>query len=363
MTFSAQRQAGAKMKHNARVPHARAGWRARVWVSISALLIICLICLAILIRNHFVFSEVDILTYLAVISGASIVLWFGYHHVYHVTGELGSTEVNAVDIHDVLEKRVCERAVELMTSEAARAAESERLVQFGNLAQGLFHDLMSPLSAISLYLERLPQTAETNGASELLGKVSVASVRMRSFMDSVKRCLGDSRAASPERAQLVKEVLIVRDLLAYKARLSSVDVRVGTLAPVSIAMHPMRLHQMIMNLVTNGIDACLVVEDARSCFVEVSSYVNGSQIIVAVSDNGCGIPEHIRQELFERPHTTKVGGTGIGLMTVKSIVENDMHGTITVETKRNRGTTFMISVPRTRIELVTLPSSGECSTN
>ena len=344
MTFFAQRQAG-KNRNNARGPHTRA---ARLFPSlriIPAILVVIAACLVILIRNDFIFSEIDGASYVAIGGGIIFVIWLVSHDMQRSTTQSHVSEHDAGDVQGVLEQRISERAVELMTSEAVRAAESERLVQFGQLSQGLFHDLMSPLSAITLYLERLPASDKTAEAQEMVTKVVAASGHMRSFMDSVKRCLGDTHARA-EQANLKKEILIVRDILAYKARLANVELRIGKIEPTMLPVHPMRLHQLLINLAANAIEACIGRDDRRESFVDISVTNTASHTLISVSDNGCGIAPDLLKIVFEYPHTTKIGGTGIGLMTVKSVVENDLHGTISVESRQGVGTTFTVKIPR-----------------
>jgi C4-dicarboxylate-specific signal transduction histidine kinase len=343
MTFSAHSQASEKMKYKARVPHARASRLLPSKTAQIALVAVILACIAILVSNDFILSQINTASYVAIGCSITFVISLAWHDMQRSTTQSQLSEHNAGSIQGVLEQRISERAVDLITSETARAAESQRLAQFGQLSQGLFHDLMSPLTAIALYLERLAPTTDTAEAREMIHKVSTASSHMKSFMDSVRRCLGD-RENRPEQAQLKKEILIVRDILAYKARLANVEVRVRTMPNVTLPIHPIRLHQLVLNLVTNAIEAC-TGNTLPDSVVEISVRHTPADTTLIVSDNGCGIPSDTVNSLFEHPHTTKPGGTGLGLMTVKSVVENDLRGTISVASREGHGSTFTVKIP------------------
>jgi len=189
-------------------------------------------------------------------------------------------------------------------------------------------------------------------------------------MESVRRHIdgGKGRGAGMEIVDINKEISMARDILAYKARMANVSVDVGLgqrdsvatekAVPVTVIAHPVRVHQMLLNLMSNAIDACSEEacankEGGGTISVSVEKYpalkdhgggTDGS-IKITVADNGCGIPAELLKSLFEQPFTTKSKGTGIGLMTVKTIVEKELGGSIEVKSAEDIGTTFIITIP------------------
>jgi signal transduction histidine kinase len=110
-----------------------------------------------------------------------------------------------------------------------------------------------------------------------------------------------------------------------------------------ILCFPEELNQVWTNLLNNSIHAIKGVGK-----INVSAKRNDNQVIVTFEDNGCGIPESIRDRIFEPFFTTKEAGvgTGLGLDIIKKIVEKH-NGKISFESKEGQGTTFKISLPLT----------------
>ena len=264
----------------------------------------------------------------------------------------GISERSIEKQRDSLEQRIAERTLALKQSEQLRIDELERIAQFGKLSEGLFHDLMSPLSSVSLYMERLSEGhADAKEAQEVVEKAVSASRRMRSFMDNVKKCLGNSSdGIQSGKADIIEEIKSARDVLVYTARMSHTRIEIiAESEPILIPAHPVRVHQVFLNLLANAVDACRERNERDGSHKErtISVMVERleSAVSISISDDGCGIaPEHL-PDVFKKKFSTKEKGSGIGLMTVKSIVETELHGTIEVKSEQGRGATFTIKIP------------------
>jgi signal transduction histidine kinase len=103
-----------------------------------------------------------------------------------------------------------------------------------------------------------------------------------------------------------------------------------------------KLEQVLLNLVTNAFHA---MEDGRSLEITASPS-NDQAVVISVSDNGNGIPKKNLQKIFEPFFTTKQKnqGTGLGLAITFGLVKK-LHGSISVESEENKGTTFTITLP------------------
>ncbi|MFN3165755.1 MAG: ATP-binding protein [Phycisphaeraceae bacterium] len=118
------------------------------------------------------------------------------------------------------------------------------------------------------------------------------------------------------------------------------DIEPG-LPPVPIEQSGM--HQAVLNLLQNALDAC---EEGRGAVTLACRYDELDQEIkIIVTDNGVGMTRAQRKDLFQPFHSTKgYGGTGLGLVVTKKIVE-EHGGEIAVQSKPKQGTTFTISLP------------------
>jgi len=117
-----------------------------------------------------------------------------------------------------------------------------------------------------------------------------------------------------------------------------------------------RLEQVFLNLIMNARDALDEKEanaagDPVEKVLRIRSYLEGNAVVATVTDSGVGMSEAVREKVFEPFYTTKpVGkGTGLGLSISFGIVR-DYDGTIEVESKQGRGTTFRLSFPAAEVE-------------
>jgi signal transduction histidine kinase len=255
------------------------------------------------------------------------------------------------DERDALGRIVTTRTKELIASEQMRTAELEKSAEFGELSQGLFHDLMNPLSSLALYIENMAtKENRPEKAKEMIEKAVIASRRMESFMNSIKHTTAKAVKTTDCSADLIQELATVRDLLAYKARMAGVKIVIEKINAVFMRIHPIRLHQLLLNLISNAVDACAVQsmrcgQDRFEGLVKISTIQDGQELKIIIADNGCGIPANKIKEVFNHPFTTKPEGTGIGLITVKKIVEEELQGKISMISQENKGATFAITIP------------------
>lgn len=245
------------------------------------------------------------------------------------------------------EKSLSPKTLEEITKKSARTAELERVATFGELSKGLFHDLINPLSTVSLSIERLA-TKETSPAEaeELIQTAIAASRRMGSFMESVRSAMGDSLPDTTEhRSYISTELSTVFDLVAYKARMANVRIIIDSGNTKEICLHPIRLQQLLLNLISNSIEACERADTDQEKLVTIRSKTDSSRGYISVADTGCGIAtEHIPL-LFTDYFSTKPHGTGIGLRTVQTIVKYELNGSITITNVPTGGTLCEISFP------------------
>lgn len=301
---------------------------------------------------------VDMVMYVLLIALIICILWLSNRHIRSSHSRMDASDKFIDSERASFERRISERTTALMRAEEQRLIELQRNAEFGKLSQGLFHDLISPLSAVSLYAQELSaHTQYSEKTKEAIRVVTESSRRMNSYMESVKRSLssdaGQASTGYRVEAELHKEISIVTDILGYKARMAGVEIVVNQpTEKILLPIHPVRLHQLLINLVSNAIDACIAQTAAsgetpgkdREHKVTISALKNGSHIELSVADTGCGISAEHQARLFKDQFTTKNGGSGIGLMTIKSVVNGDLGGTIEVKSKEGKGAEFVVRI-------------------
>jgi CheY-like chemotaxis protein len=227
----------------------------------------------------------------------------------------------------------------------------------GRLAGGVAHDFNNMLSVILGHAElAMDQTDQTHFLYEDLREIYQAAERSA---DLTRQLLAFARkqTISPRIMDLNETV---EGMLRMLRRLIGEDVDLvwepeAQVWPVK--MDPSQVDQILANLCVNAKDALpgggkIVIEtttrtlDAAYCH-DHAGFLPGDYVVLAVSDNGCGMSPDIQANLFEPFYTTKeVGrGTGLGLATIYGIVKQN-NGFINVYSEPGTGTTFRIYIPR-----------------
>jgi two-component system, cell cycle sensor histidine kinase and response regulator CckA len=226
---------------------------------------------------------------------------------------------------------------------------TQRLELIGTLAGGIAHDLNNILQVIITNLDLASAaTALDKRLSKYLDDASQGAKRATSLS---RRLLTFSKGGAPVKQALdVSEILTHAVLLALSgSKLKSHFAFQRDLYPV--VGDPVQLTQVIENVVINACEATpqrgkLLVraENVDQSIPGSSELPPGRYVRVEIEDSGTGISESIRDRIFEACFTTKPGGSGLGLATVKSIMEQHGGG-ITIESAVGRGTIVSLMLP------------------
>lgn len=209
------------------------------------------------------------------------------------------------------------------------------------------HDLKAPLSVLYGYAHMLNDTPELSARSHALVSALIENVdRMhdliQSLLDLAQIEAGMGGEAEP--CDLVKLINNAREMLERQAQ-DKRQALTFELAPVSPVMtNPVRLTQVIYNLVGNAIK--YTPSGGR---IRVATEQSADQVRLVVKDNGPGIPLSVQPRLYEKFYrgeeaTGNTDGTGLGLAIVKSIVES-YGGSVWVESQPGEGSTFGCALP------------------
>ena len=151
------------------------------------------------------------------------------------------------------------------------------------------------------------------------------------------------------RGEETEKTAALKTVAEFAARIARAELRAHARIHVSgpaidVGIGPVKLLQIVLNLLVNSAHA--VQRQARAGVIEVRWEPEGAQVRLEVVDNGCGIPEALRQKVFEPLFTTKpVGmGTGLGLGIIRDFVL-EAGGTVTLQSVPGEGTTFTIMLP------------------
>ncbi|MCH8494391.1 MAG: PAS domain-containing protein [Balneolales bacterium] len=232
-----------------------------------------------------------------------------------------------------------------LTERAIRQTQmerSERLASLGHMAAGVAHEIGNPLTAISSIIQLLQRSTEDSKQQKQLERVRENISRITKI---VRDLVDFSRPISPEVASMSVNDTIgdAIGLLKHDARCRNVqfDIKLEKKIPHINAV-PDKIYQVILNLVLNAVDA---TTGMTKPVINVRSYTENRNIVVTVSDNGPGIPVHIRRQIFEPFFTTKQVGKGTGLgLSVSHHILTGVGGTLEADSIPGK-TTFKITLP------------------
>ena len=222
-----------------------------------------------------------------------------------------------------------------------------KLASLGELAAGVGHEINNPLAIIQNVLRKISKKATQGRINEseikhFLDMGTEASVRIAKITEGL-RVFSRADSKMNEDFDLRDSIQTTVDLVTELYRHENITIQfLCDEEQFFINANRGRIDQVIMNLLANAKDA-LQDKDHGSIKVSLKSIEDNCQI--SVSDNGTGIPDKIRNKIFDHFFTTKeVGkGTGIGLSLVNSIIQ-EHRGSIDMHSS-NLGTTFNITLP------------------
>ena len=272
------------------------------------------------------------------------------------------------------------QAHEALKQAQGQLVQSEKLVALGQMVAGVAHEVNNPLAFVSNNLAVLQR--DTAALAEMValyrrGESAIAAAQpdlaaqltalgQRIDLDYTLDNLAGLIARSRDGLKRIQQ--IVRDLRDF-ARLdenvvhetdlnpgieSTVNIVRGLAQRRGVELHldlaplpllecqPGRLNQVVMNLVTNALDA--------SCWgqaVRIATRATDDEIQIEVADDGSGIEPAILDRIFDPFFTTKPPGQGTGLgLSISYGIVKDHHGHITVDSRPKEGTRFVVHLPR-----------------
>jgi signal transduction histidine kinase len=242
------------------------------------------------------------------------------------------------------------RMTEDLAQQRDRTLQAERVAAWRELARRLAHELKNPLFPLQVTVENLMRAKQK--APEMFEEVfhegtATLLAEINNLKTIIARFSEFSRMPQPQR-----QPTQVNDVVRSVLRVFHAQLRVNDKEKNQIAVHteladalpetsadPDLLHRALQNLVLNAIDAMPQGGD-----LTIRTATLGDRIALSVSDTGCGLTQEECGRLFTPYYTTKQHGTGLGLAIVQSVV-SDHGGKISVESTKEKGTTFRIELP------------------
>lgn len=242
---------------------------------------------------------------------------------------------------DLTDKRLLEKQL----------IHTQKMESIGTLAAGVAHEVGNPLASISALVQIVQRSTEDEFIKEKLELVKKQIARISKI---IRDLVDFSKPSNYELQQtdinenLKEAIEIVR--VGKKAKnLNFSFLPDENLAPMNLVSD--QIQQVFVNILINAVDAIIEKQQKLNLNfvgeIEVTSKSVNNIVLIKFSDNGIGIPENFTSKIFEPFYTSKTDGkgTGLGLWVSYGIIKS-FQGDIRVESELNKGTSFVIELPR-----------------
>ena len=241
------------------------------------------------------------------------------------------------------------RMIDELSVSAELLAKSERESAWREMARQVAHEIKNPLTPMKLsvqYLEKAwnEKVSDWDKRLERFSKTMVEqidnlSVIAGEFSDFAKMPVGKNN--------LINLRKFIPEALDFYKDFEKVDIRIAMPEgnePIHVFADRNQLVRVFNNLVKNAMQS---YEKNETAIITVSCRKQDKQFVITVADQGCGIPDKLKPDIFNPYFTTKAKGMGLGLSMVKSIIEN-MGGRVSFMSEEGRGSTFVFTLPEGR---------------
>ncbi|WP_341482500.1 ATP-binding protein [Fundidesulfovibrio agrisoli] len=245
---------------------------------------------------------------------------------------------SATDVTDLVEKD-------------AQLIQASKMKTLGEMSAGMAHELNQPLNAIKLGSDFLKLAAGMDKAlpMEKFQQVSdeiSAQVDRAAAIISHLREFGRQSDLMPDQVDIRQPIKGVFAIIGQQMALQNIGVQLELAEGLPLVLaHANRLEQVFFNLVANARDAIQALKRGGGTIL-IRSFMEHGQLVVSVTDNGCGIPPKDVTKIFEPFFTSKRAGEGMGLgLAISYGIIKDYGGELQVETEVGKGTTFRLLFP------------------
>lgn len=293
-------------------------------------------------------SFFDIAEYSVILLVISLVSWLSSKEIEKSLNRARRSERDLKAERDSLEITITKRSQELELAQAEKVSQLYRFAEFGRLSSGLFHDVVNPLTAISLNLQTINNSIhpDLSIVKEDINRAIHASQRMETLISTINRQVRpESNSLSFSVKKIVEETL---SLFSHRSKILKVGIICEIPDDLILFGNPFKFQQVVTNLCSNAFDSY----EANPVFnPKIIIKANKEQNILSLSikDYGTGISvevlPHIFNPFFSTKETSK--GMGLGLSMVKTIITQDFKGNIKAESHPENGTVFTLALPLT----------------
>lgn len=238
--------------------------------------------------------------------------------------------------------------MEMCTNVTELKSLQNELAVLGETIAGMSHTVKNILSGLEGGVYVVDSGLKAGRNDKVTLGWDMVKKNVEKVSDLVKDILYASKERKPEYQECdpARVLLEVFDLYVEKAAAKGVELVRDFEPQLGLGfLDPNGLHSVVSNLLSNAIAACASSQQREKYHVILTGLVREDTVVIQVTDDGCGMPDDVKHNLFKKFFSTKGSkGTGLGLVVTKKIVE-EHGGTIRVASRAGEGTTFSVEIP------------------
>lgn len=232
--------------------------------------------------------------------------------------------------------------VDKLEESAEKLSQNQREMAWREMAKQVAHEIKNPLTPMKLTVQSFQRkfNPEDPKSTEKMKDFCETMVQQIDTMSAVASAFSNFASMPAQQNTTLNVVKVIQlaleifneDFIRFEAAEKEI---IATFDQAQII-------RIINNLVKNAIQAIPNYEPFPRILVKVER--KNSDVLITISDNGTGIPDDIKDKIFEPKFTTKTSGMGLGLAMIKNMIEA-YGGTISFDTVLDKGTTFYVKLP------------------
>jgi signal transduction histidine kinase len=224
-------------------------------------------------------------------------------------------------------------------------AKTEREMAWREMARQVAHEIKNPLTPMKLYIQQIQRAIANKdpNTQDMIERISHTLIEQINSLTQIANefsNFGTLPRADNEKIVLNEVVEAVHDLFRKRE-----DIKITLTVPfeeIFVFADKNHLIRVLNNIVKNAIQS--IPPENESGMIEIKLYKEEDKAIIKVTDNGIGIPDHMKEKIFTPNFTTKSSGTGLGLAISANIVEA-FDGKLNFKSEYGSGTQFYIELP------------------
>jgi two-component system NtrC family sensor kinase len=219
---------------------------------------------------------------------------------------------------------------------------SEKLASIGLLSAGVAHEINTPLTGISSYVQILQKKLSRSPHGQILEKIEAQTERVARIIKNLLNFARNPSESSFHKVDLKDNLQEIVSLIEYKLKTMNINLELKLEKLQPIWAQGEQLQQVFINIILNAIDAM-----PNGGTLRISLTENSNQAAIKIEDTGTGIRDQHLPHIFDPFFTTKGLGKGTGLgLSISYAIIKEHEGQITVESEWGKGSLFTIYIPK-----------------